>query len=184
MIEQRPEIVGTGLLLAIVWNIPVSATVARLGPTTATVARLDSSDPTQLLRSQTYTTPETSVSMAVIRSLFEAELPDFREPGWDGYDALPANPETIPWAVTIATRRPLERLGTPYCSFDQEGEAILEWESSPERALTLIVGPAGEFSYAARVDGESFTGKEASCDPLSDRIAQIATRLTANDIRG
>ena len=96
------------------------------------------------------------LDLAKVKRALVQELKECSVPGWDGYDARPGKPYTIPRAVHVAKRLPAA-LWQPYCSFDNDGDAFLEWESG-DRSLTIVADENGGLSFDTRVDGTSYSG--------------------------
>ena len=99
-------------------------------------------------------------------------------PGWDGYGAVPANPDSASRAEAVVAPL-LPTLGLPHYSFDPEGDALMEWYLAPDRVLDMSVGSNGEIRYAATIGGARQTGIEQFSDGLPSGILQMARRLAA-----
>lgn len=115
------------------------------------------------------------------RASREAILEAFKEcsvPGWDGYGAVPANPDSASRAEAVVAPL-LPTLGLPHYSFDPEGDALMEWYLAPDRVLDMSVGSNGEIRYAATIGGARQTGIEQFSDGLPSGILQMARRLAA-----
>lgn len=120
------------------------------------------------------------MELAKVKRALVQELKGCSVPGWDGYDARPAKPYTIPRAVHVAKKLPTA-LWLPYCSFDNDGDAFLEWEAG-DRSLTIVVDENGGLSFDTRVDGTSYSGTARfgrDDGVLPDRLLNVIDRFVA-----
>lgn len=70
-----------------------------------------------------------------------------RQPGWDGYGALPVENETLRGAYTLIESLPLG-FPRPSISAEPDGQLTFEWYKSPARTLSVSVDPDGFLHYA------------------------------------
>ena len=120
------------------------------------------------------------IELAKVKRALVRELKGCSAPGWDGYDARPAKPYTIPRAVHVAKKLPTT-LWQPYCSFDNDGDAFLEWEAG-DRSLTIVVDENGGLSFDTRIDGKSYSGTarvERGDVALPARLLNVIDRFVA-----
>lgn len=94
------------------------------------------------------------------------------EPNWDGYNALPVDPDSFALAKSFLLSLPL---GTkaPSAGAHPDGQISLEWYSGPRRSLTISFDPIGELHYAA-LAGPSRTCGTAAFD---GEVPQIILEL-------
>lgn len=102
-----------------------------------------------------------------------------RDPNWDGYGAQPVSEETYRLAHQLLAALPLS---TPLLSIGAEpdGHITVEWYRSPQRTLSVSIGPDGNLHYAALLGTERVCGTETfrarMPQVLSDLIAPIYER--------
>jgi hypothetical protein len=70
-----------------------------------------------------------------------------RNPGWDGYGALPVEQDTLTAAYSLIDSLPLG-FPKPSIGADPDGQLTLEWRKSPHRILSVSVDPNGYLHYA------------------------------------
>lgn len=70
------------------------------------------------------------------------------EPNWDGYNALPVDPDSFALARAFLLALPLGTK-TPSAGAHPDGQISLEWYNGPRRSLTISFDPVGELHYAA-----------------------------------
>jgi hypothetical protein len=108
---------------------------------------------------------------AVRGELADAYL-ECSEANWDGYNALPVDPDSFALAKTFLMALPL---GTrsPSVGAHPDGQLSLEWYSGPRRSLTISFDPAGELHYAALAGPSRACGTEA----FEGEVPQIILEL-------
>jgi hypothetical protein len=67
--------------------------------------------------------------------------------GWDGYEALPVENDTLRAAYTLIESLPLG-FPRPTIGAEPDGQLTLEWRKSPSRILSVSVDPNGFLHYA------------------------------------
>jgi hypothetical protein len=116
--------------------------------------------------------------------VFEELLKTFEEcrgTNWDGYGAQPVSADSYNLAYEFLTAL---SPGTPDPSLGAEpdGHITVEWYRSPERTLSVSIGPDGDLHYAALLGAERICGTETfrarMPQVLSDLIARIEERDT------
>lgn len=70
-----------------------------------------------------------------------------KEPGWDGYDAVAVEQDTLREAYTLIDSLPLG-FPRPTIGAEPDGQLTLEWRKSPSRMLSVSVDPDGLLHYA------------------------------------
>jgi len=80
-----------------------------------------------------------------------AELEEVRleanQVGWDGYGALPLNPQAYHFARVFINALPTTA-PSPEVGADTDGEVSLDWIFGDRKALTVSIGPTGRCTYA------------------------------------
>lgn len=103
---------------------------------------------------------------------------DCGAPNWDGYGAMPVEPETLE-----AARRFLQVLpGTlpaPTVGAEPDGHLTLEWYRHPRWTLSISVGPRSELFYAALFDDNDVRGRESIGAEPSETILSLIRRAIA-----
>jgi hypothetical protein len=113
------------------------------------------------------------------------ELEDVRaeasREGWDGYGALPLDPEAFDFA-----RRFLNALPTaasrPAISANPDGEVALDWVFGMRRALTVSIGPAGRCTFAWMLGEKKFRGTDWIEDEIPASIAFALGQLDRESV--
>jgi hypothetical protein len=118
------------------------------------------------------------------QGVFEELLKTFeecRKPNWDGYGAQPVREETYDLAHQFLTALSLST-PVPSIGAEPDGHITVEWYRSPQRTLSVSIGPNGELHYAALLGAERICGTETfrarMPTVLSDLIARIEERDT------
>jgi hypothetical protein len=70
-----------------------------------------------------------------------------RKSGWDGYDALPVEKDTLRAAYTLIESLPLG-FPRPSIGAEPDGQLTLEWRKAPRRILSVSIDPDGYLHYA------------------------------------
>jgi hypothetical protein len=102
-------------------------------------------------------------NMALDRGkVFEELLKIFeecREPNWDGYGAHAVHEETYHLARQFLGALSLS-VPVPSIGAEPDGHITAEWYRSPQRTLSVSVGPDGDLHYAALLGSERICGTE------------------------
>ncbi|MHB8370716.1 MAG: hypothetical protein ACYDBP_13695 [Leptospirales bacterium] len=101
---------------------------------------------------------------------------DCRNPGWDGYNALPVLPDTLSLASDVLSSFPL---GTPSPSFGAEpdGHITMEWHHSPYRTLSVSISPEKKLHFAALIGTNTYYGTENFYGEISRNIKDLIHRV-------
>ena len=113
------------------------------------------------------------------QDVFEELLKTFeecRELNWDGYGAQVVREETYHLAHQFLAALPLST-PVPSIGAEPDGQITVEWHRSPQRTLSMSIGPDGDLHYAALLGTERICGTETfrarMPQVLSDLIARI-----------
>lgn len=79
-----------------------------------------------------------------------------RHPNWDGFNALPVDPDSFELARAFLLSLPLGT-SAPSAGAHPDGQISLEWYNGPRRSLTISFDPVGNLHYAA------FAGPSRAC---------------------
>jgi hypothetical protein len=93
-------------------------------------------------------------------------------PGWDGYDALPVQQDTISQANKFLVLLPND-FPRPTLGAEPDGCVTLEWYHSGRRTLSVSATSCGLLHYAALVGPDRFFGTLALKDKIPDRILDL-----------
>ncbi len=116
-----------------------------------------------LEQSITYRTP-----LEEIRRYLNEIIEECSEVDWDGYGAMPFDPNSFVVAATFINSLP-NYIQRPEISVDPDGEVALEWYNSPTRMFSISFGNKGNLSYAGIFGINKTHGKEF----FEDRIPPI-----------
>lgn len=72
---------------------------------------------------------------------------DCRHPGWDGYDGIAVEQDTLRNAYMLIESLPLG-FPRPSIGAEPDGQLTLEWRKSSRRVLSVSVDPDGYLHYA------------------------------------
>jgi hypothetical protein len=105
-----------------------------------------------------------------------------QEPDWDGYGAQPVLDTTCQLAQKFLEIFPP---GTPAPSIGAEpdGHVTVEWYGSPQRTLSVSVGPDGALDYAALLGEERICGTERFRSRMPQVLIDLITRIKEVDPR-
>lgn len=92
--------------------------------------------------------------------------------GWDGYEALPLDDNSLYFATRFLMLLGTDELPTR-ASVDADGEVALDWDLGPRRMLSISVGSSGQLSYAAVLDGGERYGSLAFSDSIPDELVRL-----------
>lgn len=96
--------------------------------------------------------------------------------GWDGYGALPVNPDSYNFAKSFIKALPTEA-PLPELSADPDGEVSLDWQFGRRRALSVSVGATGRCTYAWMLGQRSTRGTDWIEDEIPASIAFALCQL-------
>jgi hypothetical protein len=106
---------------------------------------------------------ETSITVGALKHASFVALNDAfthaQETGWDGYNALPADPGAYSYALEFLDYLPTT-IPLPEIAVDTDGDIAIEWDFSPRRVLSVRVSRDGTLNYAGLVGHASFHGTE------------------------
>jgi hypothetical protein len=95
---------------------------------------------------------------------------------WDGYGALPINPDSFEQAVrflrALPTTTPVPNVGV-----DPDGEVDLLWHQNSSRTLSVSVGPTGRLTYAALLGAAQAYGTEWLSNEIPQPILSNLSRV-------
>lgn len=130
--------------------------------------------PSDLLR-EARPRPSRRAEMDLVDALLDVAS-QASEAGWDGYDARPADPDSLRHTYTLVRRLPQD-LPAPEFSVDPDGEISLEWFVGPRRTFSVSVGADGRLSYAGLHDEATVHGTDRIGDDLPELLLFHLRRL-------
>jgi len=99
-----------------------------------------------------------------------------RNPGWDGYDALPVDQDTLRAAYTLIESLPFG-FPRPTIGAEPDGQLTLEWRSSSRRVLSVSVDPDGYLHYAGLFGTDKRYGTLAYFSTAPEQLLQLVRDL-------
>lgn len=99
-----------------------------------------------------------------------------RHAGWDGYEALPVEAETLRGAYTLIESLPLG-FPRPSIGAEPDGQLTLEWYKSPMRTLSVSVDPDGFLHYAGLFGASKRYGTLAYFSSAPSELIQLVRDL-------
>lgn len=99
-----------------------------------------------------------------------------RHSGWDGYEALPVEAETLRGAYTLIESLPLG-FPRPSIGAEPDGQLTLEWHKSPMRTLSVSVDPDGFLHYAGLFGASKRYGTLAYFSSAPAELIQLVRDL-------
>lgn len=103
-----------------------------------------------------------------------------REPGWDGFNALPVETDALRNAYLLLESLPLG-IPKPSIGAEPDGCLTLEWHRSARRTLSVSVTPDGNLHYAALLGPNRTYGTEAFFGEIPDPILELIQRVCGDD---
>lgn len=103
---------------------------------------------------------------------------EFRESNWDGYGAEPVSEAAYRFTYQFLESLPLG-IPAPSVGAEADGHLTLEWYRSPDRLLSVSVGPDGVVYYAALLGASKRSGTEPFNGEVPEDIVRIIRRLFA-----
>lgn len=92
------------------------------------------------------------------------------QPGWDGYDARPADLHAVRHALRFLKCLPISG-PAPDIGVDTDGHIVFEWDKDANRIFSVRIGPDSTLWYAG-LDGPATShGKELFLDDLPEAVA-------------
>jgi hypothetical protein len=99
-----------------------------------------------------------------------------RTPGWDGYNAVAVDQDTLRAAYTLVDSLPF-RFPRPSIGADPDGQLTLEWRKSPTRVLSVSVDPDGLLHFAGLFGADKQYGTVAFYSSVPDSLLQLVRSL-------
>ncbi len=98
------------------------------------------------------------------------------QPDWDGFNALPVDPDSFGLARDFLLSLPF---GTkqPSAGAYPDGQISLEWYNGPRRSLTISFDPSGELHYAIIAGPSRACGTEAFNGEVPSIILELIERI-------
>lgn len=112
---------------------------------------------------------------AAIEELWRAQE-EASSPNWDGYGALPMNPQSFQQALIFLRALPTTT-PAPRVSVDPDGEVDVLWHEAPTRTLSVSIGPKGRLTYAAMLGGAQSYGTEWLANEIPQPILSNLSRV-------
>jgi len=108
---------------------------------------------------------------ALITSFTQAQ-----KDGWDGYDASPADPATLYYALQFLSDLPTT-IPSPEIAIDTDGDVALEWDRGPRRIFSVRITRDGTLYFAGLVGHSTFHGTEVLREGIPETIAAGIERI-------
>jgi hypothetical protein len=99
-----------------------------------------------------------------------------QKPGWDGYDAMAVEQETLCGAYSLIDSLPLG-FPRPSISAEPDGHLTLEWRKSPSRILSVSIDPDGFLHYAGLFGPSRRFGKIVFFSTAPTELLQLVRDL-------
>ena len=99
-----------------------------------------------------------------------------QESGWDGYDALPVERQTLNSTYCLLDSLPYG-FPRPSISADPDGQLTLEWRRSPRRVLSVSVDPDGYLHYAGLYGANKSYGTLVFFSTAPDELLNLVREL-------
>ncbi len=101
-----------------------------------------------------------------------------RVPDWDGFQALPVQPNTLRNACVLLESLPLG-IPSPGIGAEPDGHLTLEWHRSDDRTLSVSVDAEGNLHYAALIGPNQRFGKEVFFGETPNVILELIRLIYA-----
>lgn len=98
---------------------------------------------------------------------------EYSKEGWDGYDALPVNKESVRAAVLFAEGLP-EKIYTPELAPENSGNLVYDWFPKKKLQFSVSVYP-DKLIYAGIIGSEKRHGEMPFIGEIPDEIIKILT---------
>ncbi len=99
-------------------------------------------------------------------------------PNWDGFGALPVQPETVSNVLRFLELLPTG-VSAPSVGAEPDGQLTLEWHKSARRTFSISVTPDSFLHYAALVGPNRHYGTMAMLEEIPDEILTLIERVEA-----
>jgi hypothetical protein len=99
--------------------------------------------------------------------------------GWNGYGAVPLDPEACAFARLFLTALPTTA-PVPEVSADGDGEVSVDWIFGNKRALTVSIGRGGRCTYAWIRGQSNARGTDWIANEIPASIASALGQLTSD----
>jgi hypothetical protein len=97
-------------------------------------------------------------------------------PGWDGYSAKAAHPDTIALALNFIQSLPLD-VTMPSASAEPDGHISLEWHRSVRWTFSISISPDGYLHYSALLGASTVHGCEPFFGDVPASILNLIYRI-------
>lgn len=117
-------------------------------------------------------------SVALGQGLWDLDHACFEaiESNWDGYGALPVQPNAYPYAEMLLRSLPFTT-PKPDIGIDPDGEISFTWYRGPRNVFSISIGGAGRLSYAGFFGASSVHGTEYLVDKIPEMVEDNLARL-------
>lgn len=96
--------------------------------------------------------------------------------GWDGYDALPADPNAVKYAIAFLQNLP-DDLPIPEFAIDPDGDVAIEWDYGPRLLISIRIARDGTLYYAGKDGHASFHGVEPYREGIPEAVSRGIERV-------
>lgn len=100
--------------------------------------------------------------------------------GWDGYEAIPIEHETIRQANYFLRRLPMW-IPSPTVSAEPDGHITFEWYRAPRRVLSVSIGEEGNLHYASLLGTRKYYGTEPFFGVVPLEILRLIRSIFQHD---
>ena len=101
---------------------------------------------------------------------------EHKENGWDGYDALPIDNETLEKAYIFLLALP-RSIPLPEVEADPSGEISFEWYKSPTQIFNMRIDKLNMLTYAGLFGADSVHGRKYFRGELSEDILAYIKKI-------
>ncbi len=98
------------------------------------------------------------------------------EPDWDGYGAVPINPEAVRVAQRFLRSLPVGA-HRPTVGVEPDGHVTFEWHVAPKQTLSVSVSPDGMLHYSAAIGSSRSFGTEPFLGECPEAILDLVQRI-------
>ena len=101
------------------------------------------------------------------------------EEGWDGYDALAANPVSMAHSINFIGLLP-DNFLNPEVAIDIDGDVAFEWDAGPRKIISLRMSAGGSIKYASLIGFSKRYGTLYFNDSIPEEISKAISSIEEN----
>ncbi len=111
----------------------------------------------------------------IINKIMEVEK-EASKKNWDGYDALPVNPEASNYAVRLMILFPVW-IPEPDVIPESDGHIAFDWGITSKKLFSVSISPTGHLHYSGMNGKNKISGSEKIGDVFPKHIADFIKEL-------